>query len=112
MVKETIYESMKVKEEVTPTTIIDMADEDQPDTIKGLYESKSDNVGENNSTIYTIVTNPDTKEKVRVWGSTVLDSLMENVVAGNDIIQIEYLGKKKNEKGSREYKDFRVSRLG
>lgn len=51
-----------------------------------------ENVGENAANVYII----DTEEqKMAVWGSTVLDGKMDEVVKGNKI-RITYLGKEKN----------------
>jgi hypothetical protein len=42
-----------------------------------------------------------------VWGSKVLDGKMLSAEIGK-VYKIEYLGKKKTEKGNREYRDFKV----
>lgn len=76
--------------------------------IQGIYTNKKINVGDNKSNIY-ILTCED--KNIGVWGSAVLDSRFEQIKLGEEV-KIEYMGKKKSEKGGREYKDFRVFHRG
>ncbi len=89
--------------EVNPE-ISDMWDCEKDKTIQGVYVAKKENVGENNSNVYVLTVG---NTKVGVWGSVVLDGRFEQIKQGSEV-KIEYLGKKKAEKGGREYKDFKV----
>jgi len=72
----------------------------------GVFTGKEDGVGTNNSTIYNIQKEDGTY--VSVWGSTVLDIRMKNLIEGEEV-KIEYLGDKPspNRKG-KFYHDFKV----
>lgn len=71
----------------------------------GVYKSMKDNVGPNNSKIYTFLKPDGTLGSV--WGSTVIDGRMMEVPLGY-LTKIVYLGKKMGEKGGREYQNFEV----
>ena len=73
-------------------------------TIEGTYLSKQSGVGPNESMVYNLETKDGT---IGVWGSTVLDTKMENVQI-NSLVRIEYLGKAQAKSGRGEYHDFKV----
>ena len=91
-------------EEVNPMTdeIHDFVEEK---TLQGVYVNKQENVGKNNSNLYTIEKKGG--EKIGVWGSNVLDSRFDGIMIGEEI-KIIYLGKKQSEKSNRQYHDFKV----
>lgn len=73
-------------------------------SIEGTYVSKQSNVGINDSMKYNLKTKDG---EIGVWGSTVLDSKMEQVQIGQEV-RIEYLGKAQTKTGRGEYHDFKV----
>lgn len=75
-------------------------------TFKGTYVSKEDNVGENNSTVYSMEN--EQGEPVQIWGSTVLDTRFKNLKFGEEV-GVEYLGEfpSPNRKG-KTYHNFEV----
>ena len=76
------------------------------DTIEGLYIEKNGNIGVNNATIHILEN--ETKTKIGIWGSTVLDRKLEKVPFGTEI-KVVYLGRKPSEKrAGKEYHDFQV----
>ena len=79
--------------------------EKEGDTIQGVYKAKKENVGINESNIYVIQVE-GVETTTGVWGSTVLDSRMEEVPIGS-IVKIEFTGHEKG-KGPKPYKTFRV----
>lgn len=76
----------------------------QPNLI-GEYVKKEDDVGKNNSRMYSF--KQEDEKIVKVWGSTVLDSRMDALKIG-DIVKIEYKGKETNPANGRTYKNFEV----
>lgn len=75
------------------------------DSIEGRYTEKIGDIGENKSNIYVLEN--EALLRIGVWGSTVLDRKMLNIPTGT-MLKIVFDGKKKSEKGGREYKDFKV----
>lgn len=71
----------------------------------GIYKQMKDNVGPNNSKIYTFQKQDGTF--AAVWGSTVVDGRMMEVPLGY-VTKFIYLGKKMGEKGGREYHNFDI----
>ena len=71
----------------------------------GVYLSKEEGVGENNSNRYNIEKGD---ELLSVWGSAALDSKFAQVKPG-EMVRIEYLGMSKGKSG-RSYHDFKVSK--
>lgn|SRR3990167_3707529 len=71
----------------------------------GLFIGKEENVGENNSNLYSFEVD---QKNVAVWGSTVLDIRMKNVKVGEEV-KIVFLGMEDspNRKG-KQYKNFDV----
>jgi len=80
-------------------------DFDQNNVLEGVYINKRINVGPNNSCLYEI--RQANSEVVAVWGSTVIDFRMTNVPL-NSQVKIEYIGKVKNPKTGRQFKEFKV----
>lgn len=80
----------------------------KPETIGeykvGKYLNKEENVGlESNSTLYFF---KNEKEKWKVWGSKLLNSLMDKVDLGKEV-KIIYQGKRKSQNGA-YYKIFEI----
>lgn len=73
--------------------------------LKGLFVEKLEGVGPNASNMY-IVEN-EKHDKVKVWGNTVLDTRLKNLVPGDEV-GIEYLGMEKSPRTGRSYKNFDV----
>lgn len=73
--------------------------------LEGVFESKKEHVGPNNSSLYTFRVED---QLVAVWGNTVLDARLEELNSGAKV-KIEYLGKSVSPKTKREYKNFEVS---
>ena len=71
----------------------------------GIYASKEENVGPNESNLYTFEKQDGTK--IAVWGNTLLDTRFKNLLEGEEV-KIEYLGKQKSEKTQRTYHNFEV----
>lgn len=77
--------------------------------LEGTVVSRKDDVGPNHSTIYRIQL-LDSADEVSVWGSTALDSQMENVKDGVRV-KIEYKGLAPSPKrAGKTYKNFVVER--
>lgn len=74
--------------------------------IEGLYMKKSSNVGPNNSNMYDVELPGG--EVRSIWGSTVIDRAFNDIPLHSEI-RIEYLGKKKNPKTHREFKDYDIN---
>lgn len=73
--------------------------------LQGVYLTKEENVGENQSNIYNIeVTEGELKS---VWGCNVLDSKFLGLKPGMEV-KLTYLGKVKNDKSGRIYHDFKI----
>ncbi len=73
--------------------------------VEGVYSNKSEGVGENGATVYTI----DTVDhgSLAVWGSTVLKDKMEKVAVGSEV-RIEMTGTQKPKNGGKAYFLFKV----
>ncbi|MDP3726290.1 MAG: hypothetical protein Q8R36_03785 [bacterium] len=82
----------------------EMVDWEQTKVVMGKLTDIRENVGENNSTIYTV--EKEGGEAVSFWSTTVLKGHMDSC-ALNDEVRVEYLGNKKGKSG-RIYKDFKV----
>ena len=71
----------------------------------GIYQSREDHIGENDSTIYTFEVNG---EFIGVWGNAVLDVRFKNLKFGEEV-KIVYLGQEKSEKRKGKfYHNFEV----
>ena len=74
--------------------------------IEGVFVSKEENVGPNNSNLYTLEL-PD-HSHIAIWGSTVLDTRFKNLQPG-DQVKVIYLGKEESEKRKgASYHNFEV----
>jgi|TARA_Y100000296_G_scaffold45780_1_gene52474 hypothetical protein len=74
------------------------------DSIEGILTQKQDNIGINNSMLYSI----ETPEGIRsVWGSAVLDSRMIAVKIG-EMVKITYKGLGEAKGGKNAPKIFKV----
>lgn len=76
------------------------------DEITGRYVERQDHIGDNDSSVHVIET--QSKERVGIWGSMVLDGRMSRVAIGK-MVKIVYLGRKDspNRKG-KQYHDYDV----
>ena len=75
------------------------------DEIIGVYIGKKENVGDNNSNVYTLDCNGEIKD---VWGSTVLDIRMQHIKIGEEV-KIVYLGQLESEKRKgKSYHNFDI----
>ncbi len=73
--------------------------------IKGIYTAKKEHVGENDSTVYTLLVGED---MIDVWGSTLIDIRLSRTEIGEEI-QITYLGTKDSlKRKGKQYHDFEV----
>lgn len=78
----------------------------KPIEFVGLYVSREENVGPNNSNLYTFEIAGG--EHKAIWGTTLLDTRFKNLKFGEEV-KVVYLGKVKSEqrKGA-EYHNFEV----
>lgn len=74
------------------------------ETLQGTYIDLEENVGQFKSNLYTIRTS---EGEVKVWGSTVLDGLMEKVDMGLEV-RITFNGKQPSKSGKNPWKDFKL----
>lgn len=81
--------------------------EKEGDEIVGLFVGKEENVGENNSNLYTLEASDDNRS-VSVWGTTVLDVRMKNVKVGEEVKIIFKGWKDSPTRKGKQYKDFEV----
>ena len=84
----------------------DAWDFDKDDTLVGVFTGKEEGVGPNESMIYEFELKDG--KRVSVWGTTLLDMRLKNVIVGEEV-KIVYLGmaKSKQRKGA-EYHNFDV----
>ena len=78
---------------------------EEGDKLEGLFYGVKHNVGQNDSNIYTI--EKDGGEMIDVWGSTVLDGQLSELLIKRNAVSITYNGKKQGKQG-KPYKDFTV----
>jgi hypothetical protein len=71
--------------------------------LEGVLVAKQENVGPNNSFLFTIEKKGG--KKVSVWGSAVLNKI--NTLPIGSLIKIEYLGKAKGKRGT-EFKNYKI----
>ncbi len=76
---------------------------DEKAPIQGVLLNRRDNVGPNNSTMYTLKTD---QGEVGVWGSTVINTKFSQIPIGS-LVRVELLGKAEG-KGGRQYKDYKI----
>lgn len=77
---------------------------DREKAIQGTLTKKQENIGPNESFLYTLRTKDG---DVGVWGSSVLDTKFQEIEVGYEV-KIEPLGKTKSPKTGREYFDYKV----
>lgn len=71
---------------------------------KGVYLSKEEGVGENNSIVYSF--QDESGNLINVWGTTLLDIRLKNVKMGEEVI-IVYLGEEDSQKRKgKKYHNF------
>lgn len=76
------------------------------DSVEGIFVEVATDVGPNNSKLYTL--EQEDGERISIWGSTVLDTRMKNVQAGEEVkILYKGIGYSNTRKGA-TYKDFEV----
>lgn len=74
------------------------------ESIQGKYIDKEEGVGQFKSNLYTVRTQ---EGEIKVWGSTVLDNLMEKVPLSSEV-KIIFQGKKPSKAGKNPWKDYKV----
>jgi hypothetical protein len=77
---------------------------EEPEMV-GVYLSCQENVGSNNSKLYTF--EKESGDVVKVWGSHVLDDLMSKIEPGKNV-KIVYCGKIQSKTGGRSYHNYEV----
>ena len=92
-----------VKREVTGLGIGDK--DGQAQEIEGVLEKIAADVGENDSTMYTLIM--ESGERQNVWGSTTMDQRILESDIGN-FCRIQFEGMAKNPKTGRKFKDIQV----
>ena len=90
-------------QEINPTTE-EMWDPEEDKVIQGIYVSKKENVGPNESNVYVLNVGD---KKIGIWGSTILDDRFKEIPLGCEV-RIEYLGEQKTKKGNRTYQAYKV----
>jgi len=96
------------KMEMSPTW--DYKAEGENATLRGVYISTEEDVGPNNSKLYTF--EKSNGERVAVWGNTILDTRLKNLQLGEEVF-IVYLGQVASEvKGRSPYNNFEVWHKG
>lgn len=105
MAKDSLEEQLK-KEGFKKMEPGDVWDFEKDKVMRGVFLDKEEGVGPNNSNLYNFEV--EGGRKVAVWGSTIIDTRLKNVVMGEEVV-IVYHGKVPSEKrkGS-EYKNFEV----
>ena len=92
-------------EEVNPMDTPVWEYHNEGDEIVGYLEKVESGIGPNKSRMYTL--RKTDGNYIKVWGSTLLDRRFDFISQGEKV-KIVYLGKKKAQKGGREYHDFKV----
>lgn len=75
------------------------------DEVMGVYEKMEENVGPNNSNMYTL--RQEDGELIGVWGNSVLNDKFATIPFGDEV-KIIYTGKKTSPKTNRQYNTFEV----
>lgn len=75
------------------------------DELVGVYSGMEENVGPNNSNLYSFK-RPD-GEFISVWGSTLLDARFKTLQLGDEV-RVVYKGKVKSEKSGRSYHNYDI----
>jgi hypothetical protein len=76
---------------------------------EGVFIEKQTGVGKNNSNIYVFEGQDNTR--YGIWGSSVLDTRLKNLVVGEEVV-IVYVGQEKSKRTGRTYKNFKVFHEG
>jgi len=95
----------EIWEEINPSNTPVWQYRNAGDEIIGYLEKVEENIGPNNSRMYTLRKEDGTF--IKVWGSTLLDNRFDFIALGEKV-KIVYQGKKKAQKGGRAYHDFKV----
>lgn len=74
-------------------------------SIQGIFIDKEEEVGQYKSNMYTL--RQENNEEIKIWGSTVLDSLMEKVPFGSEA-RITFNGTQPSKNGRNPWKDYKV----
>lgn len=77
---------------------------DMEPELEGVLVDKRENVGPNNSKLFVIEKKGG--KRVTVWGSAVLNDLMQ--IPKGSTVKIKYLGKTKNPKTGREFRGYDI----
>ena len=80
-------------------------DYNSDEKLEAIFIEVKHDIGKHKANVYTF--EKKSGDRVCVWGSTVLDDRLKNLVKGEEVV-IEYLGDKPTDKGN-PYHDFRVS---
>lgn len=80
-------------------------EDSHPKEVVGVFKFTKENQGQDKTS--SVHTMEGKKGDIVFWGSKVLDDQLSEVNPG-DTAKIKYLGKKKSEKGGREYHDWEV----
>ena len=80
-------------------------DPNQEKEVAGILKQVKTKVGPNESNLYVL--KREGKEDIAVWGSTVIDSRMEDIELGSEV-KIVFLGEATSEKTGRNYKNYEV----
>ncbi len=92
-------------QEITPQQEEDKFwDFEQNPELIGKYKGVKENVGKNESNLYTIEYKD---EDYKIWGTAVLDTRLKGIEP-DKTLYIKYLGKEKSNKTGRNYKNFKV----
>lgn len=75
------------------------------DEVIGIYEKMEENVGPNESNMYTL--RQPNGELIGVWGNAVLNARLGSIPYGDEV-KIIYRGKTTSEKTGRSYNNFEV----
>ena len=75
------------------------------DTLIGTFVSVEDNVGPNNSKLYSF--KQDNGDIISVWGGAILDNRLKHLEIGEEV-KITYRGTEKSQKTKREYHLYEV----
>ena len=94
--------SKEWKEVTPPKDESEIWSPEEGDEIEGVFKEVKEDIGPNNSKLYTITTE---KGDIKLWGSTVLDDRLAGIDFGTDI-KVLYKGMVKGKNSS--YKDWGV----
>lgn len=88
-----------------------MWDIEKQNKIQGIYIGKQDDIGPNHATMHTVRIDTDridTGENIGIWGNILLNSKLQEIKIGEEVL-IEFTGMVKSTKRSgAEYKNYKV----